>query len=152
MTDFPFPHKFERRHFTVAELLAAHTESEVQRDIIELLRLYLVDVAVIDAGGKGMRGKGQTGATGIPAGFADLEATLAPNGRQLYIEVKAPAWYESYASCRRQAGKASPNQLAFLSEKHRRGAVVMIAWSSDEVWNHLGDYLIRNKRALTNAI
>jgi hypothetical protein len=130
------------------------TEDQVQRSILDLLAIYKVDAAPIDAGGKRARGRMMGAArdagvdlagventkTGraIPAGFADLEATLAPDGRSLYIEVKAPAWLASNGHVARPAGKPSAEQLAFLKSKHDRGAIVLVAWSSLDVENHLG--------------
>jgi hypothetical protein len=139
-------------------------ESFVQAQILELLALYRVDAVPIDAGGRRQRGRmmGAAKAAGmnlrgiqnvktghaIPKGFADLEATLAPEGRSLYIEVKAPRWIDENGSVIRPAGKPSTEQLAFLLSKHARGAVVMVAWSAFEVDEFLLPLLERNKRAL----
>jgi hypothetical protein len=140
------------------------TESQVQAQILELLAAYRVDAVPIDAGGRRQRGRMMVAAkswgldigrvinvkTGgaIPKGFADLEATLAPKGRSLYIEVKAPRWINADGSLVRQAGKPSDEQLAFLMSKHVRGALVMVAWSSMEVAAHLAEALLENKKAL----
>ena len=108
--------------------------------------MYRVDAVPIDAGGRRQRGRmmGAAKAAGvalggiqnvktgraIPAGFADLEATLAPEGRSLYTEVKAPRWIDSNGGIIRPAGKPSAEQLEFLLSKYVRGAIVMVAWSA----------------------
>ena len=51
-----------------------------------------------------LRGTVKTG-NAIPGGFADLEATLAPSGRSLYIEVKAPVCLTVNLSILRPAGR-----------------------------------------------
>jgi hypothetical protein len=89
----------------------------------------------------------KTGAA-IPAGFADLEATLAPSGRSLYIEVKAPAWLDGKRKVIRAAGKPSLEQLDFLLAKHRRGAFVLVAWSSTDVDDYMRLALEANRRTL----
>jgi hypothetical protein len=146
--------------------MSSVTEVRVQKEIIDLLTTYHVDVAAIDAGGKRARGRlmGAAKSAGvavgalanvktggaIPKGFADLEATLAPSGRSLYIEVKAPAWYRYDGKLVRANGHASAEQLEFLLEKHKRGAVVLVAWSAQDVIDALGaGLLLENRRALT---
>ena len=138
------------------------SEDRVKADVLELLRSYDVDVVPIDAGGRRMRGRAIAAAkasgadisrgvrTGgeIPSGFADLEATLAPTGRALYIELKAPMWIDDQKRTIRFEGKASNAQLDFLREKARRGALVMVAWSSSDVEQYLGGELRVNWRAL----
>jgi hypothetical protein len=89
----------------------------------------------------------KTGAA-IPSGFADLEATLAPIGRSLYIEVKAPAWIDTDKRVIRQAGQPSADQILFLLSKHRRGALCMVAWSAADVEQLLGTHLELNRRAM----
>lgn len=140
------------------------TEARVQEDILELLKSYNVDAVAIDAGGRRQRGRMMGAAKkagidlagisnvktwySIPAGFADLEATLAPTGRALYIEVKAPMWIDERKRTIRFEGKASNAQLDFLREKARRGALVMIAWSVQDVETYLAGELRVNWRSL----
>ena len=161
VTQFPFPWKFDASRYPEIYLASQVSEAQVQRDILDLLHFYGVDAVPIDAGGRRQRGRmiaaaksagvslSGAGLSGgeIQPGFADLEATLAPLGRSLYIEVKAPAW-RAGGSLIRPAGKPSPEQLVFLLEKHRRGAAVMVAWSSGDVEAHLGVQLRDNKVAL----
>jgi hypothetical protein len=161
---YPFPHRFNPARYSDLYLMGQITESAVQANILELLKVFDVDGVPIDAGGRRQRGR-MTGAAkkagidlaaiqnnktwySIPAGFADLEATIAPNGRSLYIEVKAPAWLDGQKKTIRRAGEPSPNQLEFLLSKHRRGALVMVAWSTDDVSEYLGTELHFNQRAL----
>lgn len=161
---FPFPWKFEASHYHDLYLMQQITESQVQKDILALLALYDVDAVPIDAGGRRQRGRMmgaaktagvdlagvqnvKTGAA-IPAGFSDLEATLAPVGRSLYIEVKAPAWLDGKKKVIRRAGQASAEQLSFLLAKHKRGAIAFVAWSSEDVENHIWRELDLNRRAV----
>ena len=46
------------------------------------------------------------------------------------------------------AGKASADQLEFLLSKHERGALVMVAWSAQDVASAFGKFLEINRRAL----
>ena len=140
------------------------TEAQVQQDILALMRAFDVDAIPIDAGGRRQRGRMMGAAKkagidlanisnaktwySIPAGFADLEATLAPVGRSLYIEVKAPAWIDEKKKIIRRAGEPSQEQLDFLLEKLRRGACVLVAWSPKDVEDYIGSHLELNRRVL----
>jgi hypothetical protein len=163
--DYPFLWQFDRSRHKDLYLMSQVREEQVQQSIIDFLGRYQVDAAPIDAGGRRIRGRMiataesyglELGAVanvkvgrGIPAGFADLEATLAPSGRALYIEVKAPAWLDREGKEIRAAGKPSAEQLEFLFEKHRRGALVLVAWSWAEVLYCVGETLLAaNRRAL----
>lgn len=160
--EFSFPWRFERSRYTELYLMSQVTEARVQEDILSLLKAYDVDVVPIDAGGRRIRGRmisagkivgvdlsrGVKSGGEIPAGFADLEATLAPMGRALYIEVKAPMWIDGKKRTIRFEGKASSAQLDFLREKARRGAIVMVAWSAVDVEQYLSGELGVNWRAL----
>jgi hypothetical protein len=161
---YPFPWKFEGYRYSNLYLMRQVTEAQVQSDILALMPVYDVDLVAIDAGGRRQRGRmmaaaksaginlagiqnAKTGAA-IPSGFSDLEATLAPEGRSLYIEVKAPAWLDADEKVIRRAGLPSQEQLDFLLEKHRRGAIVLVAWSSKDVEDYLGRELALNRKAL----
>jgi hypothetical protein len=140
------------------------TEGMVQSQILELLRTYRVDAVPIDAGGRRQRGRMmaaaaaagvsmagvQSAKTGsaIPSGFSDIEATLAPYGRAVYIEVKSPAWTDQRKKIVRAAGKPSADQIDFLLQKHQRGALVMVAWSSLDVEEYIGEQLLMNVSSL----
>jgi hypothetical protein len=161
---FPFPSQFEASAYDAFYLMSQMTEARVQEDILELLGLYKVDAVAIDAGGRRQRGRMMGAAKkagiditrisnvktwySIPAGFSDLEATLAPSGRALYIEVKAPAWLDVQKKVIRAAGKPTEDQLEFLLSKHRRGACVLVAWSASDVLSYLKDRLLENRRAV----
>lgn len=164
---WPFFSEFADWRYSRFYLSSQVSEKRVQRDIIELLKTYRVDVAAIDAGGRRARGvmMARAKASGtqigslanvkvgsaIPAGYADLEGTLAPSGRSLFIEVKAPAWIDAKGNIIRAAGAASREQLEFLFEKHKRGACVMIAWAAKDVLEELDDLLIENRRAVAGS-
>src|SRR6266404_7921605 len=165
MTDsYPFPWKFEGYRYGDLYLMQQVTEEQVQKQILELLALYEVDAIPIDAGGRRQRGRMMGAAKkagvdlaaistvktwySIPAGFSDLEATLAPEGRSLYIEVKAPAWINADKKVIRRAGQPSTEQLDFLLSKHQRGACVLVAWSSKDVEDYVAAQLHLNRRSL----
>lgn len=162
--EFPFPWKFDGSRYGDVYLMSQITEATVQSDILGLLALYDVDAVPIDAGGRRQRGRMMGAAKkagvdlagisnvktwySIPAGFADLEGTLAPDGRSLYIEVKAPAWMDTNKKIIRRAGQPSVEQLDFLLSKHQRGACVLVAWSSKDVEEHIAEQLQLNRRSL----
>jgi hypothetical protein len=161
---FPFPWQFEPHRYSDLYRMQQLTEDQVQNDILALLTLYRVDAVPIDAGGRRQRGRMMGAAKkagidiaaistvktwySIPAGFADLEATLAPAGRALYIEVKAPVWIDGDKKIIRPAGLPSAEQLQFLLSKHKRGACVLVAWSSQDVEDYVAAQLHLNLRAL----
>jgi hypothetical protein len=162
---WPFPWKFERARYPDLYLMQRVTEAEVQRNVLALLHSYSVDAIAIDAGGRRARGRMMAAAKssgislsgvahaktggGIPAGFADLEATLAPGGRALYIEIKAPAWLDGDGRIVRAAGQASAEQIEFLFSKFARGAFALVAWSPTDVEHFLGAALAMNRLELT---
>jgi hypothetical protein len=161
---YPFPWHFRPSNYSDLYLMSCVPESQVQRDILQLLKTYRIDAIPVDAGGRRARGRvaamasslglqagilaaARTGGE-IPGGFSDLEATLAPSGRALYIEVKAPAWCDQGRRFLRSAGAPSKEQLEFLLAKHKRGAVVLVAWSAQDVKEYLGPLLVENRKAL----
>ena len=161
---YPFPWKFEGYRYSDFYLMQQFTEARVQNDILQLLSAFDVDAVPIDAGGRRQRGRMMAAAkargielggianaktgSAIPAGYADLAATLAPSGRGLYIEVKAPAWIDERKKIIRRAGAPSQDQLDFLSSKHRRGALVLVAWSAHDISVYLDSALELNRRAM----
>jgi len=154
LTNYPFPWQFDICRYQASYLMQQVSEDQVQRSILDLLAIYKVDAIPIDAGGRRQRGRMMGAAKkagidlaavsnsktwySIPSGFSDLEGTLAPDGRSLYIEVKAPAWLSSNGHIARRAGEPSADQLEFLLSKHKRGALVLVAWSSLDVEQYLG--------------
>jgi hypothetical protein len=162
---YPFPWSFDRSLYSDAYLVQQVSEEQVQEAIVCSLEFFEIDVIAIDAGMRRARGRVIAAARargidarelvtfkagGLPAGWPDLHATLAPGGVSLYIEVKAPAWIDPDKPSRiiSEAGKATPEQLAFLDSKHSRGAIVLVAWSVDDVTRRLGDLAEKNRRAL----
>jgi hypothetical protein len=160
---FPFPWRFIGDRYSNLYLMSQISEAQVQADIIKLMAAYKVDAVPIDAGGRRHRGRmfkaaqaqgidlsGVRATSGgeIPSGFSDIEATLAPTGRSLYIEVKAPAWINENLRVMRRAGHATKEQLNFLLEKHRRGALVLVAWAATDVDELCGAALRANRCAL----
>ncbi len=162
---YPFPWKFDRSLYSDAYLVQRVSEEQVQDAIVVSLEFFEIDVIAIDAGMKRARGRviaaartrgidareiASFQAGGLPAGWPDLHATLAPSGVTLCIEVKAPAWIDPDVPSRiiREAGKATDEQLAFLDSKHSRGAIVLVAWSVDDVIRRLGALAEINRAAL----
>jgi hypothetical protein len=162
---YQFPWRFDRSLYSDAYLVQRVNEEQVQEAIIGYLELFDVDVIAIDAGMKRARGRVIAAARtrgidareiaafragGLPAGFSDLHATLAPSGVSLYVEVKAPAWIDPDKPSRiiSEAGKPTLEQLAFLDSKHSRGAIVLVAWSVDDVTRRLRGPAELNRAAL----
>ena len=155
---YPFPHEFDAGKYPAFYLLSHVPENKVQASILELLHAYNVDAIAIDAGLKtarraiiaksllhGVDRRAFDGGLGeIAPGHPDIAATLAPSGRGLYIEVKAPAWIDGSGKVVRRAGQPSTDQLDFLLSKWERGAIAMIAYSSDDVKNFLQAELLAN--------
>lgn len=165
--DYPFLHRFDHARYRRAYLFGCVDEARVQKDISEALRDLLISPDWVDSGAKALRGKlwgslmrllGSMGVTGPRAesmarpvlnslggvtaadkGRPDLSGVLAPNGRAWFIEVKAPAHLDpTSGNVLESAGKPSPEQLAFLLEKHRAGAIVGVAWSVEDALEILG--------------
>ena len=163
--EYPFLSRFDRSRYSDAYLIQQVSEENVEDAIIQTLQTWGVDVTKIDAGQKRARGRVMAAAKaigishksliaykagGLPAGYSDLEATLAPNGLGLFIEVKAPAWIDPRSkSVIREAGKPTREQLDFLLSKHQRGAIVLCAWSVDDVTRKLLDRMEANRKALS---
>ena len=159
--DYPFPHKFDAGKYNAHYLLSRVPENVVQKSILDLLWRYHVDAIAIDAGLKTARRKFiskalafgldgtsfKGGLAELPAGHSDLAGTLAPAGRSLYIEVKAPAWIDERGKVIRSAGKPTTEQLDFLLSKYDRGAIALVAYSVDDVSEFLGKELIANFNA-----
>jgi hypothetical protein len=164
---YPFPHKFDRSNYPDLYLMYRLTEADVVKDIMHLLQSYKVDAAIIDAGGRRVRDRLAAAANsqgtdigklshlktgnGIPKGYADIEATLAPDGRALFIEVKQPRCINQCGKVEHHEGEPSLEQLEFLRQKQARGALVMVAWSADDVEHYLNAELHRNRRVLQHG-
>lgn len=165
---YPFPWKFQRDRYTENYLVMQFTEQMVQDAIIVELNTWAIDVIAIDSGMKRARGRilarakehgldarelVKFTAGGLPAGFPDLHGTLAPNGRSLYIEVKAPAWIDPDDKKKliSEAGKPTIEQLDFLLSKHERGAIALVAWSVADVTRALGKLADENIAAINRA-
>jgi hypothetical protein len=164
--EYPFLSRFDRSRYSEHYLISRVPEDAVENAIIETLHLYSVDATKIDAGQKRARGRVMAAAKamgvdprrlidyksgGLPTGHSDLIATLAPNGLGLFIEVKAPAWIDpTTKSVIREAGKPTQEQLDFLLSKHQRGAIVLCAWSVDDVTRRLFRELEANRKALAD--
>lgn len=132
-----YSHEFDHRNYPVYYLLACISEADVQSAITDYLSAERIPHAVVDAGAKRLRGRAGTGGGGAaPTGFSDITGTL-PGGRAFYIEVKAPEWRKLNNKNRpvveRSAGQPSRDQILFLDMMAEAGALVIVAWSVDEV-------------------
>ena len=82
------------RHVPPKVKRKATPERDVQKAIVDTFRMkYRVALVHVDAGAAGMRSgmaAHQGGYSTIPAGFPDLVGVVPPQGRAIYIEVKAP--------------------------------------------------------------
>jgi hypothetical protein len=164
---YPFPHKFHRANYTDLYLTHRLTEADVLKDIIHLLEGYRVDAAIVHASAQRAQGLPGAGAKSvgtdsgklprlkagneIPKGFAGIQATLAPDGRALFIEVKQPRCINQCGKVEHHEGESSHEQLEFLRQKQARGALVMVAWSADDVEHYLKVELHRNRRVLQHG-
>jgi hypothetical protein len=163
---FDFPHEYHHGNYREIYCLRQVSELCVIRDILALLTAFSVDAVTIDAGGARARGRLVAAANArglaigdlhkiatpdIPKGWADIEATLAPHGRALFIEVKHPRWVDECGRMTRAEGLPTKEQLEFLRSKKLRGALVMVAWASEDVEHYLLPELQRNRKALLNA-
>lgn len=128
-------------------LLSSGPENEFQKAVLELLVAEGILALVVDVGGKKLRGQAfrslraagalvKGGPLAVLGGLTDIVGPLLWNGRALYLEIKAPAWWTP--GCRkewrtvRSAGAPSEEQLAFMDTMHAAGALVGVAWSVDD--------------------
>jgi penicillin-binding protein-related factor A (putative recombinase) len=102
------------------------TESELQKEIVEFLQANEIYIFPTSQYVKVTK-RSHYSITGV----SDLLGIL-PDGRFLAIEVKKP-----YIKGKQQAGKASEEQLKFLSEINTRGGLGFVATSLQDVMNHI---------------
>ncbi|MCR9254753.1 MAG: VRR-NUC domain-containing protein [Alphaproteobacteria bacterium] len=102
----------------------ANPEDDIQKDIVEKLAILLPPEVIVTAvNPKGYRGKAAAGlakALGQLAGIPDL-TILLPDGRSVWIEVKAPEKY------------ATPHQRALHERMRAIGHKVEVCRSIDDV-------------------
>ena len=136
---------FDRSRYPGAYLALAHTEAQVQRDILRALRQAGVAAFTFDAGGKAMRLRAGAGGAAVgAAGLPDIVGWL-PGGRALFIEVKRPECRERFTvdynpspgvwvgkvryRILKPAGKVTDAQAAFLTRAIADGCAAGVAWS-----------------------
>ena len=144
--------QFDPSRYSDAYLLAHVSEDAVQSAIMDLFAAKRIAAAVVDAGGKkirggfiraakaaGMRNAGalvSQGRGAADAGLSDIVGCL-PGGRALFCEVKAPQWGRIGRGGKlrvlRSAGEPTDDQLGFMDRMAEAGALVMVAWSVDDV-------------------
>jgi len=155
MSMIPFLCPFDRSGYSILYLTAQVPETKVQTECLELLNTLGIPASPVDVGGKTLRGRaygalvragrkdlvsqiaGKQGA-GI-AGVPDLIGTIpaammgTPWGVPLYLEMKAPAWYEvgkrGALVLKRAAGSLTTEQRQFLTTMTKAGAVCGVCWS-----------------------
>lgn len=155
---FPFQAYWDASRYPRAFLLGGPAEEDVQRQIVEGLRLLGVRAHAVDAGYRRVRGAvirvlRELGLERLAvrfmnaldracppaeAGFSDLSGVIPGSGRAFYLEVKAPARHDLTGRVTRTAGSASAEQLAFLVSRHKDGAAVGVVWSLDDARAILG--------------
>lgn len=135
---------FDPSRYPQAYLRAGYREATVQRLVLVRLRQLGYRPFVVDSGAARLRGRAARAgvflggaSTGMARGIADVHGT-GPGGRAVYVEVKAPAWLAPSPKTgrliqRRAAGEPTPEQIRFLEEHLRAGAVAGVAWGPQDV-------------------
>ena len=155
----PYLHVFDASRYPRAFLFGKVPESQVQADVLAATALMGLHLEVVDAGFAAIRGKfygamlragikepmaravlkGLTGISAADPGRSDLSGSMAPDGRAVYLEMKAPAWINpKTGGTVRPAGVPSPEQLAFLDARAREGCIVGVCWSVGDALDILG--------------
>jgi hypothetical protein len=148
----PFLHAWDASRYPVWYLEKCLSEAEVQSQILQMLPMMKVFAWPVDSGAKMLRGRafgalrrgglstaallGRTGAA--PKGVCDIIGVQAPTGRAVLIEVKKPEWRQPSQKrpgrfTKQPAGLPTDEQIEFLREGFRRGAIVGVAWSPSDV-------------------
>lgn len=155
--DLPFLHAWDPSRYAEGYLRSGILEEEVQLQVLAQLRQLGCIAFPIDVGSKNLRGKaygalaaagrqdlyfrlaGNTGA-GMK-GISDVIG-VSPTGRAIFIEVKKPALYVPEGKEGRlivkdggEAGTPTDDQLLFLANVHRSGAIAGVVWSSLDCFN-----------------
>ena len=109
----------------------AHPEKDVQKTIQQVFRLqHNISLIHVDAGGAGFRRGQAAGAGGhseTPIGFPDLLGVIPPQGRAIFIEVKAPG------------NKPSEAQTRMLDMLRLKGAIAFWADSAESALQQFRD-------------
>ncbi len=107
--------------------------NEIIRAAYPVMRLWRVNV------GRVKTADGRIFSTGLPRGFSDLFGILpaenSANGQAVpvFIEVKV------------RPNKPSPEQIRFVEEQRKNGAVAGVVYSIDDVWELLLPHLKTTK-------
>jgi hypothetical protein len=165
--DRPYLHTFDAARYPRAFLFGQVSEAQVQADILSAASLMGLHLEVVDAGFAAIRGKfygamlragikepmarlvlkGLTGISAADPGRSDLSGSMAPDGRAVFLEVKAPAWVNpKTGGTVRAAGSPSPEQLAFLDARAREGCIVGVCWSVGDALDALGTERLKAHR------
>ena len=138
---------WDRHRYTRAYLSLPRGEVHVQAAVLARLQALKAFAFPVDSGAKKLRGraigalrrygavkpeallKGSTGA-GL-AGLADV-VFVWRNGRAGFLEVKRPALIVD-GKVQMVAGHATEEQLTFLRNAHRAGAITGVVWSAPDV-------------------
>lgn len=151
--ELPFLSRWDRDRYAASYLRSGVLEAQVQDAVVAALTFrWKAKVTVIDSGDRRMRGrvarllsirgvnpnlavKGIGGT--MERGISDLAVTF-PGGRAGWFEIKRPEHCTASKSTgkllqRKPAGQPTPEQLAFLAEQYRLGAVVGVLWSPDDL-------------------
>jgi len=93
-----------------------------ETDIMNLIRASISDIAVVFRVNvvKGQLKTGQFVTSGVPPGYSDLSGHRKSDGKAIYLEVKTPT------------GKATIEQINFLEQMRKTGAIAEIVRSPKE--------------------
>jgi len=93
-----------------------------ETDIMNLIRASISDIAVVFRVNvvKGQLKTGQFVTSGVPPGYSDLSGHRKSDGKAIYLEVKTPT------------GKATIEQINFLEQMRKTGAIAGIVRSAKE--------------------
>ncbi len=149
-------HQFNPNAYSDNYLLQQVPEEAVQKAALDRLAAERIPALAVDAGANmtrktiasRLRRQGVNPAVAFRtvgasfAGLTDIVGTLPWNGRALYVEVKAPAWYrldrKNHLRVVRDAGEPSLEQLAFMDTMAEAGALVGVVWSPEDMADLIG--------------
>ena len=144
---------FDASRYPEVWLRAGLDEGRVQALLLQHLRGHGCWVWPVDVGAAALQGRAAGAlrragvrrpeallrgrAPGGVAGLPDIHG-IAPGGRPLYVEVKRPQHLVPSAKTgrliqRHPAGEPTREQLAFLLEARRRGALAGVAWGPQDL-------------------
>lgn len=134
---------FDPSRYGRSVLSQIQSEDDVQASILKELARRKLPAWHLDAGGRQTRkvmasrgvSMGKGGQGDIPAGWPDVFAIL-PDGRSLFVECKRPGVWIAGKQVQKP-GKATKDQIDFLTRAENNGALCLVAWSLSDLIAHL---------------